>query len=111
MLKELVWVEENGKEYELWIGQNAQENEIIIKASAGGSLWFHLENISGPHMILQTAGDNVPKRYINIIASKFRDHKRGLSRNYRVIYTEVKNVRLTKTEGSVVTRNIRIIKV
>lgn len=111
MLKELVWIEELDREYTLWIGKNARENEEIIRMSNGDSLWFHLENISGPHMILETEGEPIPKRYINMVASKFRLHKKGLGKNYRVIYTEVKNVGLTNVLGSVTTKNTRTIKI
>lgn len=107
---ETIFVEENDKEYEIWIGENAKDNERIIMESSQNDIWFHLQNVSSPYIILKNDGDNIPKRYINIIGTFFRKYKNNLSNKYNVIYTSVKNVKLTDTIGSVNTRNTKVIR-
>lgn len=105
-----IYVDENDKEYSLLIGQNQRENDIIIKTSNQNDTWFHLENISGPHFILQNGGDPIPKKYLNHIASMFPVYKSGLHK-YTVIYTTLQNVKRTKTLGQVTVTNTKRIKV
>jgi predicted ribosome quality control (RQC) complex YloA/Tae2 family protein len=97
----IIYISENDKEYNLLIGENQKENDTIIKSSQQNDIWFHLEKISGPHFILQNNGEIIPKRYINYIGTLFREYKSNLSNRYSVIYTEVKNVKLTDTLGTV----------
>ena len=110
-MKELkILVDENDKEYNLMIGQTQLENDTIIKSCDQNDLWFHLDKISGPHIILQSHGDKIPKRYFNQIATLFREYKTNLPNRYSVIYTELKNVGLTNTPGQVTVKNTKIIR-
>ena len=98
-----IYVEEMDRVYQLCVGQNKNENDKLLRTSAQSDVWFHLENQSGPHMILKTNGETLlPKRYINYISSLFREYKNNLGRRYTVIYTEVKNVKLTNEPGMVI---------
>ena len=100
----------DNKEYTILIGKNARGNEQIIKMSHQESLWFHFDNISSAHIILQSNGDIIPKRYINAVAAKLFEYKKSAPRNSNVIYTQVKNVKLTNTLGTVIPKNKKIIK-
>lgn len=106
----LITVDETNETYELWIGQNKHDNHAIIKAGNPNDIWFHLESVSSPHFVLNSRGDKIPKRYLNYIASLFSQYKTGLSR-YNVIYTQLKNVRLTNIIGTVTTSNTKIIRI
>lgn len=106
-----IFVDENDKTYTIIIGRTQAENDTIIKNCEQNDLWFHLDKISGPHIILQTCGDKIPKRYLNQIATLFRDYKTNLPNRYSVIYTELKNVSLTNTPGKVNVKNTRVIKI
>jgi predicted ribosome quality control (RQC) complex YloA/Tae2 family protein len=108
MKREIFIIDE--KEYQLLIGQNAKENEDIIKMSNQNDLWFHFENISGPHIILQSNGDLIPKRYLYQIAIKLFEHKPKAPKNQNVIYTEIKNIKLTNTLGTVNTKCTKLLK-
>jgi predicted ribosome quality control (RQC) complex YloA/Tae2 family protein len=99
------------KEYLLFIGKNALGNNNIIKLSNQNDTWFHIDNISGPHIILNNNGDIIPKRFLNHIASMFKEYKTNLPNKYVVIYTEVKNVKLTSTLGQVTVSKTKKIKV
>lgn len=101
---EWICIEETGIEYDLYIGENKFENDKIIKMSNGNDLWFHLEKFSSAHIVLKTNGDNIPKKYIKEIATKFSYNKKGLSKKYSVMYTEIKNVKLTENPGEVIVK-------
>jgi len=107
---ETIYIEENDKSYNVLIGQNAKDNDAIIKDSEPNDIWFHFAEISSPHIVLQSDGDDVPKRYLHQIANLLWDYKSKAPRNQKVIYTEIKNIKLTKTPGSVITKNIRTLK-
>lgn len=102
----------NGMFFDASIGSNENENDRLVRESAQNDLWFHLKDLSGPHIVLHcgNSGISVPKRTLNEIASLFRTYKNGLGRSYKVIYTEIKNVRLTKIAGSVFVTNTNIIR-
>jgi len=98
------------KEYDIFIGKNAKGNEEIIKQSHKDSLWFHFNNISSAHIILQNNGDIIPKRYIHQVAAKLFEYKKSAPKNSNVIYTEVKNIKLTNTLGTVIPSKTKLIK-
>lgn len=100
----------DNKEYTIYIGKNAMGNDEIIKLCHPESIWFHFENISSAHIILESKGENIPKRYINLVACKLFEYKSKAPSNSKVIYTQVKNVKLTKTLGTVIPKNIKTIK-
>lgn len=105
-----IYIEENNKEYTILIGKNAIGNEKIIKISHQQSLWFHLSNISSCHIILQSNGDEIPKRYINQVASMLFEYKKNIPKNTSVIFTKVKDVKLTNVLGTVIPKNTKKIK-
>jgi predicted ribosome quality control (RQC) complex YloA/Tae2 family protein len=104
-------VEETDTTYTVLIGTDRYENDQIIKDSDQNDTWFHLNNMSGPHIILKNNGDKIPKRYLNQIAVLFKQFKSNLPNNYNVIYTTVKNVKLTKVPGQVTVTNTKTIKI
>lgn len=97
------------KEYKILVGENANDNEKIIKISSQNSIWMHFENVSGPHLILQNNGDEIPKRYLNDVASRLFKYKQKVARQ-NIIYTNVGNIKLTNIPGKVITSNIKIIR-
>lgn len=105
-----IFIEENNKEYPILIGRNANGNELIIKISHPESLWMHLNNISSAHIILQNEGEKIPKKYINQVAKMLFEYKSNVPKNVSVIYTELKNIKLTDTLGCVLTKNTKKIK-
>jgi predicted ribosome quality control (RQC) complex YloA/Tae2 family protein len=107
-----IYVEENDKTYKLVVGQNRIENDKILRESSQMDLWFHLEKQSGPHIILRMdKEERIPKRYLNYIGGLFREYKNSLGSRYAVIYTQMKNVRLTDEPGLVIPVNSKIKKI
>jgi len=96
-------------EHVVLIGQNAQENSELVKKCDQEDIWFHLKNSSSPHVILQTQNRIIEKRYLNKVAALVYQYTRKYTRE-PVIYTEIKNVKLTCTPGLVIpskTKEIR----
>ena len=92
------------------IGSNANDNFNIIDQSKSNDIWFHLDKLSGPHFVFKTQTDEIPKKYLNQIAVLFREYKNGLPNRYIVIYTCIKNVKLTNTPGLVIPCKTKSIK-
>jgi predicted ribosome quality control (RQC) complex YloA/Tae2 family protein len=111
MKTESIFITENGKEYQILIGRNKYENEQIIKSSYSNDIWFHLNDYSSCHIILQSGDDNIPKKYLTDIAKMFSLYKKGLPKKYKVIYTNIKNIKLTDEIGTVIPQNSKIIKI
>lgn len=109
-IEKTIFIDENNKEYTILIGKNAKGNEEILLSSHLESLWMHLNNVSSAHIILQNEGDNIPKRYINQVAKLLFEYKQNVPKNTNVIYTKVKNVKLTNVLGTVIPTNTKIIK-
>ena len=111
MRTESIFITENSKEYQVIIGRNKYENEQIIKSSYSNDIWFHLNDYSSCHIILKSGDDNIPKKYLTNIAKMFSLYKKGLPKNYKVIYTNIKNIKLTGDIGTVIPLNSKIIKI
>lgn len=96
-------------EHTILIGQNAQENSALVKKCEPEDIWFHLKNSSSPHVILQTQSRPIQKKHLNKVAALVYQSTRKPTRE-PVIYTEIKNVKLTCTPGLVIpskTKEIR----
>lgn len=118
-----LYIDEWDEEINLMVGQNKFENDHLIRTSQPNDLWFHLENLSGPHFVLKLSDHvhdqdqdqhrkmkTIPKKYLNKVGGFFREFKTGLSSNYHVIYTEIHNVTLTNELGSVIPKKTKRIK-
>ena len=92
------------KTYNLLIGKNARGNNEIIKLSKQNDIWFHLKSDKSAHIVLQNNGDKIHKRYLCCIADKLRKYV-----DQKVVYTEIKNVKLTEIDGKVITKKLNTI--
>lgn len=96
------------KEYIILIGENAKENTELVKESDPDDLWFHLATVSSPHIILKSNGDYLTYDDIKQVASKLYNYKKKHEFD-NVIYTMIKNLRVTNTPGLVETSCIKTI--
>jgi len=97
----------NNKDYTLYIGKNALGNEEIINLAHPDSLWFHLEDISSCHIILENRGDKIKKDCLRKIGKMLYLYKKNTPKYTKIIYTEIKNIKLTNDIGTVKIVNIR----
>jgi hypothetical protein len=82
------------------LGKNDKENHNIIKNSNINYWWFHLDNLTSGHCIVETENINYN---IIVIASNFlkkytkiRNHLK-----YSICYTQIKNIKLLNKPGMV----------
>lgn len=98
----MIEIIENGIKYKL--GKNAVENFMLIDEAEYNNdnyWWFHIDDHPSGHCIIETesidknmvlfAGDLVKKN------SKLKNHKK-----IKIIYTQIKNIKKTKTMGQVI---------
>ena len=98
-------------DYTVIIGENAKENDELVKESAPNDIWLHLENMSSAHIVIKTNDKETPKRVINMAASLFARYSPGkVTGRYNVIWTEIKNVKTTNTIGCVLPKKVRLIR-
>ena len=95
--------------YVCLIGKSAQENWNLIDSSNENDLWFHLDDVPSPHVILKTNNKNkISKNVIKACAIYCKQYSKLKSNNnVSVIYTEIKNIKKTNIVGSVITTNIK----
>ncbi len=86
------------------IGQNAEENDLIISEAKQTDVWFHLANLPSCHVILSCSKEfPVTKSMINYCClltkenTKYKDLQK-----VKVNYTTIKNVKKTDVKGKVI---------
>lgn len=94
-----------GKEYCILIGKTQKGNDEILRMSNPENLWFHFENISGPHLILQS-GENIKREDLYKIGNILREYKKTSD---RIIFTKIKNIITTKKLGEVLLKDYEVL--
>lgn len=56
------------------MGQNAIENDQLVKDSLQTSMWLHLDSFPSAHVVIQD--DNPTKRVIKFAAQKLKEHSK-----------------------------------
>ncbi|MEI6131931.1 MAG: NFACT RNA binding domain-containing protein [Bacillota bacterium] len=81
--------------FKIFSGKNNRQNDLLtLKSSKGDDVWFHTQKIPGSHVIIRTAGKNVPARTLEEAATISAWHSRARnSTKVPVDYTFVRNVR------------------
>lgn len=110
MKEHKIVVDEHGTTLVLRVGMSQRENDTLVRQSQPHDIWFHLDNVSSPHMVLSTQGLDVPKRYLNYIGTLFPEYKKSLTNRYTVIYTNIQNVKTTNVAGTVIPSKVKKIK-
>ncbi|MGI9859889.1 NFACT RNA binding domain-containing protein [Moorella naiadis] len=77
------------------VGKNNRQNDwLTLKQAAAGDLWLHAKDIPGSHVIIRTAGREVPAATLETAARLAARYSRaGHSSRVPVDYTLVKHVR------------------
>nr|QFG74330.1 MAG: protein of unknown function DUF814 [Megaviridae environmental sample] len=88
------------KDYIFKLGQNAKENHLIIDSSEPDDWWFHLDNYPSGHCIIES--NEVDRELILYAATLVAEHsKYRNNKKLKIIYTQIKNIKKTKTCGEV----------
>ena len=89
------------------IGENATDNDQIIKEAHENDVWFHLSSLPSCHVIISCSKKYpLTKQMVNYCASLVKEH--GKYKNISKVtisYTEIKNVKRTIIPGQVTIKN------
>lgn len=113
-MKSETFVLDDGEKIVFHIGQNAKDNFQIIDNSEPDDIWFHIKDISSCHIVAQISkyyDTESMQTIIELGSALCKQNTRklnSLKSRVDVIYTEIKNVKKTKTLGQVETKNTRI---
>jgi|1048.fasta_scaffold47086_2 predicted ribosome quality control (RQC) complex YloA/Tae2 family protein len=113
MKKEIIYFDDIDREITYLVGKNKQDNFHIIDISSPDDIWFHANNVSSCHVILQLPEDISDKKILKILIKKGallckqNTHKLNNEKNVEIIYTFLKNVTKTKVCGCVTTKNTK----
>jgi predicted ribosome quality control (RQC) complex YloA/Tae2 family protein len=109
---EIIYENDDGIDYRVLIGKNAQDNWDLISSSDPEDLWFHCEDIPSCHVVLK---ENNGKKKIPMNVLKFCSEQCKLrsqvEKKINIIYTKIKNVKKGSDIGSVYTKNTKRIKI
>ena len=97
-------LEEKSTIFTIKIGRNAQENWNLIDSASPDDVWFHLELVASPHVVISRPDPSIiiPKTLIykcGILCKKYSSYRKET--NINVIYTQLKNITKGKEVGSV----------
>lgn len=109
MKTQKIFVNELKREIVFHIGVSAKDNFDVIDVGDSDDLWFHAKDESSCHVVAElpfrelNKKPDIIKNIIEIGANLCKENTHKLANKNRVpiIYTEVKNVKKTKTLGSV----------
>ncbi len=79
--------------FEVWVGRNSKENDLLTRAAHSGDLWFHAQGVPGSHVILRARGASPPLEDLLYAARLAAYHSRARGeKSAPVDYTRVKHV-------------------
>lgn len=83
--------------FEIWMGRNAQENDLLLRQAHKDDCWLHARNFSGSHLVIRSAGKSIPQNILETAASWAAWHSKGKREGLcPVSYTVRKYVRKPK---------------
>ena len=96
-------------DYQIKVGRNQKENDILIRTAPQNAFWFHLADFPSAHAILTKTNTTKPGKYDTIAiiraASLVKIHAKSGVNNLQklsVNYLPIKNVKRTETPGKVI---------
>ena len=108
---ETIYIAPLGVEIEFKVGQDAVDNDDVIKTANGTDIWFHINGNSSPHVVASIPNDILfgKKQLMYIVkqgAILCKHHSRYKSQQkVSIIYTTIQNVTLTNIPGTVEIKN------
>jgi len=83
------------------VGENKQENNILVRQSKPNWVWVHLEKGPSPHAVIEVEKATRQELYkaANLVVE---NSERRFDKNVKVIYIQIRNLRLTDNPGEVI---------
>jgi len=86
------------------IGQNAEDNDVIIDAASPNDIWFHVDNKPSCH-IIASVPDNISRADIGYIINQgvvlCKKHSYPSEKKLPILYTRIKNIQKTNIPGRI----------
>ena len=96
-------------DYQIKVGHNQHENDLLIRSAPQTAFWFHLADFPSAHAILIKTNTTKPGKYDSAAlvraASLVKIHAKNGVNNLQklsVNYLPIKNVKRTETPGKVI---------
>ena len=91
------------------LGKNAKQNFELIDLASDNYWWFHIDCMPSGHCIVET--DILDREMIIFASNLVKEHSKSKdSKNVKIIYTQIKNIKKTKILGQVIIQNNKITK-
>ena len=116
MMKQ-IFIPSLNQEISYSIGKNAKDNFNIIDNSHDKDIWFHLDNTSSSHVIAHVSNfEKLDKKQHRQIVTQGAvlcksNSKSKSDKNVDINYTFIKNITKTDIPGTVITNNVKSIKI
>lgn len=84
-------------DFEILVGKNNRQNDLICRSHSREEFWFHAQKIPGSHVVINSAGREIPEEVFQIaarLAAYFSKGKTGTK--IPVDYTRLKYVKKPK---------------
>jgi predicted ribosome quality control (RQC) complex YloA/Tae2 family protein len=107
MKLETKYISPLGINIDFQIGKNAYDNFDIIKAADPNDLWFHINELASCHVIANMPDDIIFNKKQNMYIIKQgailckQNSKYKSQKKLNIVYTQIKNITLADTPGSV----------
>ena len=98
--------------YSIKIGQNKNENQLLLETMKQNYTWFHIKDYPSAHLWVEDDFNNISKNLLYKCALELKKNSKFKKwNNIEIIYTLGKNLTLTNTPGLVITKKTKSIKV
>lgn len=79
--------------FEVWVGRNSKENDLLTRLAHSEDLWFHAQGLPGSHVILRTQGRPAPLSDLLYAAQLAAYHSKARGEKHVAVdYTVKKHV-------------------
>ena len=98
--------------YNIKIGQNKNENQLLLETMEQNYTWFHIKDYPSAHLWVEDDFNKISKNLLYKCALELKKNSKFKKwNNVEIIYTLGKNLTLTNTPGLVITKKTKTIKV
>lgn len=85
------------------LGRNSKENWQIFDEADEDDMWFHIEKLPSPHLILKTNGEDLTNNIISNCALEVKKYSKYASfKKITIIYSPIKYLSKGSKEGEII---------
>ena len=88
--------------YTVLLGQNAEDNDEVIKKASQNEVWFHLDGMPSCHVVIKCPIKQLQSECIEFCANLVKQNSKGrFYDKIKVVYIPIRYVSRTETPGLV----------